>query len=514
VSESRLSARGRFLDGGCIALALAAALTMYWVAEWHIVGTVGFRSFPLDDSWIHLHFARNLAEGWGFAYNPGVPVAGSTAPLWTLLLAGAFAVAGSAPGWAKGLGIAAALATALLTRRLVWLWTGSRALALSGGIVAAVSGPLVWGALSGMEVSLAALLVTAAVVLHVTGRDPATALLLGLGALARPETLLLVPLVWLARPITRRRTAIFAGLVGACLAPWIAFNLATAGTPLPATASAKVEGGLIGALSGSRDSLATAFLWRPGQFEAEWLRWLFSVDVLVPVLALPGLWWLWRSRGREWGLPALILILHPIGMALLAPYRGPGFQEGRYSIHLLPLAIAVALAGVQGLTASGSGVGWRRHLRLALAAGLVAAACWTLPGAANRYAWAVQNIDAMQVHLGRWIAANTPPEARLALNDVGAIAYLSRREVVDMMGLVTPAIIAYRKEGEPGVLRYLEGACPDYLVIFPAWFPALSAMTDRFRPIYRVKLDHNTVAGADEMVIYTTPWTGAGAGCR
>jgi hypothetical protein len=89
---------------------------------------------------------------------------------------------------------------------------------------------------------------------------------------------------------------------------------------------------------------------------------------------------------------------------------------------------------------------------------------------------------------------------------VGAIAYVSRREVVDVMGLVTPAIIPYRQRGEAGVLGYLERACPDYLVIFPAWFPALSAMTERFTPIYRVRLAHNTVAGADEMVVYETPW--------
>jgi len=112
----------------------------------------------------------------------------------------------------------------------------------------------------------------------------------------------------------------------------------------------------------------------------------------------------------------------------------------------------------------------------------------------------------MQVRLGRWVAAHTPPDARLALNDVGAIAYVSRREVVDVMGLVTPAIIPYRRAGEAGVLRYLERTCPDYLIIFPAWFPKLSAMSDRFTPIYRIRLDHNTVAGADEMVVYETPW--------
>ena len=517
-------ARAAALDSLGVVLALVLALAVFWVTERRIAGAVGLSSYPLDDSWIHLHFARNLAEGSGFAYNPGVPVSGSTAPLWTLLLAGAFALFGSTPVWAKGLGIAAALGTALLTRRLVWLWTESRLLALVGGILAAVSGPLVWGALSGMEVSLAALLVTAALVAHTTGRAGTTAFLLGLGALARPEAVLLVPLVWLAEPITLRRTAMFAGVVGALLAPWVLFNLATAGTPLPATASAKIEGGLVGFLSGAREPLAATLVRRPWQFERDWVRWLASADVLLPALVLVGLWALWRVRGRAAALPAAVLVLHPIGMALLAPYRGPGFQEGRYSIHLLPLAIAVALAGVHTLSLLGRGQGegakgegtWRRASRRVLAGALLAAALWSLPAAATRYAWAVQNIDAMHVHLGRWVAANTPRGARLALNDVGAIAYVSRREVVDLMGLVTPAIIPHRRRGEEGVLGYLERACPDYLIIFPAWFPALSAMTDRFTPIYRISLAHNTVAGADEMVVYETPWNrwrGAGVRC-
>jgi hypothetical protein len=113
----------------------------------------------------------------------------------------------------------------------------------------------------------------------------------------------------------------------------------------------------------------------------------------------------------------------------------------------------------------------------------------------------------MQVRLGRWVAGHTGPGARLALNDVGAIAYFSRREVIDVMGLVTPAIIPFRRSGEAGVLRYLEQSRPDYLIIFPAWFPALSTMSERFTPIHRVRLEHNTVAGADEMVVYETPWT-------
>jgi hypothetical protein len=139
---------------------------------------------------------------------------------------------------------------------------------------------------------------------------------------------------------------------------------------------------------------------------------------------------------------------------------------------------------------------------------LLASTAAALPAAADRYAWAVQNIDAMQVRLGRWVAASTPPDARLALNDIGAIAYLSRREVVDLVGLVTPSILPHRVAGEDAVLAYLERACPDYLIVFPAWFPRLTARADRFAPVHQVRLARNTVAGSDLMVVYTTPWTG------
>lgn len=485
------------------AAALAVGVALFLVRTRQLAGPVGFATFPLDDSWIHLHFARNLAEGRGFAYNPGVPVSGSTAPLWTLALGAVFALFGSHPSLAKALGCLAALGAAWLSGRLALIWTERRGLALLAAALTALAGPMVWGALSGMEVTLAASLVTAALVLNAEGRSGPAAVALALGTVARPESAILLPLFWLSGPPTWRRAAVWLAPTAVCLGPWVAFNVVTIGSPLPGTAAAKIEGGLVGWLSGIREPLATTLLTRPWQFDAEWARWLWQGDVMLPVLMLPGLWWLGRRWGRVALAPALVLLVHPVAMALLAPYRGPGFQEGRYSIHLLPLAIVVAVAAIRLLDLSGR---WRwcaPVAALAFAVGMVAA----LPPAATRYGWGVQNIEAMQVHLGHWVASHTPPGARLALNDVGAIPYISRREVVDVMGLVTPAIIPFRRDGETGVLRFLERSCPDYLIVFPEWFPSISTMTDRFRPIYRVHLDHNTVAGAAELVVYETLWS-------
>ena len=471
------------------ALVIAAAvvpLSDYLLREHAIAGAVGF---PLDDSWIHLQFARNLAEGAGFAYNPGTPVAGSTAPLWTLLLAAAVRLGGAHLWVAKLTGIVCTLTAALLTRRLSLALGGERAGARVAGVAFLWAGPVAWGALAGMEVSLAALLVAAALLAHARDLTWATALLAALAVLARPESAVLLPLLLLARPVTPARAAIFVGVTAVVLAPVVWFSLVTSGTPVPATAAAKIEGGLLGWLAGVREPLSRALLGRPWQFLREWVAWLWLTNWLLPVLLPSVLVLTWWRGGRTWIWPAAALALHPFAMALLAPFRGPGFQEGRYSIQLLPLALGL----LWGLTAR-RGV-TLRVLYLSIALGL-------LVPASARYAWGVQNINTMQVVIGHWVAEHTPPDARLAVNDIGAIAFVSRRPVIDLMGLVTPAIRRYRREGEAGVIRYVEETCPEYLVIFPAWFPRLAAMPDRYRGVYKVHLDHNEVAGADTMVVY------------
>jgi len=87
------------------AAALVAALALFLQRERLIVGSLDLGGFPLDDAWIHFQFARNVASGHGFAFNPDVPMAGSTAPLWTLLLAGGALIAGPSVVMAKTLGV-------------------------------------------------------------------------------------------------------------------------------------------------------------------------------------------------------------------------------------------------------------------------------------------------------------------------------------------------------------------------------------------------------------------------
>ena len=473
-----------------VVVAVGLSLALFLSAERRIAGAAGF---PLDDSWIHLHFARNLAEGAGFSYNPGVPVAGSTAPLWTLLIAASALLAGPTLAVAKGLGVLATMAAGMLTWRAALAGGVSLPVAAAAGVALVLTGALGWGSLSGMEVSLAAALTAGALLAHARDAIWWTAASAALAAITRPEAILLVPAMLMARPVGVRRIAVFAGVTLAVVAPFVAFCFATVGRPLPATAAAKIEGGLIGRLSGVSEPAFVTFVSRPAAFFTDWAQWLALTHWMLPAALAVALVVVGRRHNRVLGIPALVLLAHPLAMALLAPYREPSFQEGRYSMHLLPLAMVTLAAAVS-----------RAPRRTALVAAVlyVVLAVPPLVPAATRYGWGVQNMNAMQVHLGRWLDRHLPRDARIAVNDIGAIAYFSRREIIDLMGLVTPAIIPYRREGEGGVIRYLSETCPDHVVIFPEWFPKLAARDDMLDAIYRVRLEHNLVSGADEMVVY------------
>lgn len=122
------------------------------------------------------------------------------------------------------------------------------------------------------------------------------------------------------------------------------------------------------------------------------------------------------------------------------------------------------------------------------------------------YTRQVDNIRQMQVGLGDWLAQHTAAEARLAVNDVGGIAYYSGRNCLDLVGLITPEIAPYLQQGERGVLQFLYEQQPEYLIIFPEWYPHLSALELLFDPVHSVTLEQNLISGGRTMVVYQAHW--------
>ena len=148
----------------------------------------GVWSAPLDDAWIHFQFARNLSQGNGFSYMPGVPSPGSTAPLWTLLLAavGLFTEEFMLP--ALLLSAAFFLVTIWLTYRLTLAISDDWGAALLAAGALAVTGRMAWASWSAMEVTLfTALSVGAVWAYQRRGLDGRTAVLFALASQTRPE---------------------------------------------------------------------------------------------------------------------------------------------------------------------------------------------------------------------------------------------------------------------------------------------------------------------------------------
>ena len=223
----------------------------------HRAGPFGF---PLDDSWIHAHFARNIAEGRGIVYNPGQHVT-STAMLYSMLLSGMYALTKAPVANAVALGLLLHSFGAILVYSTARWLALSEALALVAATVFAAVPRLLWGALSGMEVPLYVFLVCLGVYWHVRYRvnDGIRAYLptlaFGLAALARPECAALVGCSLGERLISylrferndlhwvrvARSVPVHAAVFCAVIAPVALYNMQSYQKPLPPAFYAKTR---------------------------------------------------------------------------------------------------------------------------------------------------------------------------------------------------------------------------------------------------------------------------------
>jgi hypothetical protein len=517
VKEERRSWR---LDGvvglGCGA---AAAGALSYAAVAHRV--VGGAALPLDDSWIHLQFARTLAAGGGLAFEPGELVAASTAPLWTAVLSLLAPLPGSAALWSQLAGMAFFLLAVLAFRGLAReLGMGPR-LSLVATLLFAVSGPMVWSAVSGLEIPLFILLTLVACRVHLRDRDTSRGLalslpLFALAALARPEGVLLLGLAVADRGLAVRfRPGEWWGgawrglLVSAfVVAPVAAFNLLVSGSVLPTTFAAK---------SGGVQSL-----WPSLRYLDTVIGLLFRGQPYMTLLAGAGVVALGRrlftlqDRGL---LPALWLVGLPLAYSCLAS-AGNSSLVGNFGRYIYPLVPFVILLGCLGLSPWGDRLsGWRSRARAPLLGAVFLLVAWpTLAHwrtTAGQFAQSVHDVETGDAAAARWLGGWLPAGATLAVNDIGAIKYLlPQHRIYDLAGLVTPEVHRYTRaaveEGaswEVGMARYLQDVQPDYLVVFPEWFPGLLASGISFERLKEFTIAGNITLGGDRLVIYSTPWT-------
>ena len=471
-----------------------AVLSLLSVLTYILVSYLYYRiGFPLDDSWIHQTYARNLATSGEWAFLPGEISGGSTSPLWTAILSVGYFLGISPFFWTFGMGIfvlwGIAYFVEITIRRLVvsydqvfpWI-----------GFLIIFEWHFTWAAASGMETLLFSAMVLWVLfsLIEDTPQYFKVGILIGISIWIRPDALtLLGPAFMVAileNSIVKKRIIniwkILIGL-GGIFSIYLLFSLALAGTPWPTTFYAK---------QAEYEILSNKFfLERLGNL-------YIQLMVGVGSILLPGfiLMIITSIQKRKWAYLASSLWI--LGMLAIYAWRLPVvYQHGRYVIPSMLVFISYSCIGLMDFFQKPhQSWWWVIEKTWKIGVGLILIIFWGYGAVA--YARDVAIIESEMVESAKWVNMNLPEDAIIAAHDIGALGYFGNHRIVDLAGLISPEVIPFLRD-EVRLAEFLNTQNVDYLLTFQDWYPLLSkglvekySTHGRFAPSF----------GGENMILY------------
>lgn len=493
-------------------LALGTVLVTVLAFVFRQWGADGRLAPPLDDTFIHFQYARQMAAGHPFEYNTGdPPSSGASSFIYPFLLAPAFLLGldGQKPLlFADLLNFLSHLGSVLLLYGLA-LRLGGRPLALFASILLLLNGRLNYIFLSGMETGLFIFSLVAFFWLLSrdldVGRFIWLAVVGSFAALLRPEghiimsvlCVLTLVLVWRRAGRLQSQHLWLLVPVLAGLIPYLA-NLLMTGQLQFNTAASKSIWYL--PYAPFYENLSHTVGWAITEVKNTYLGLEIGRSPF-PLLALPvavlgaGVA---LSGVRYRFLHAALVLTFLLGTALalmLPPIHFNRYHMPYDFIFLLYMAIGVvalvrlALLAV-GLARTevrdvGETVVLPRHSSRPMWWAGTAVAVMLLPQFVS-YFFALgdsaRDIYHQQMTFSEWVKQYTPPDARIGVNDTGAHKYISDRYVIDLIGLTN---------------NRLQGA------YFGGWgtiYDRLAAMPEQERPTHLLIHPNVFLNGVDESV--------------
>jgi len=448
-----------------------------------MISTTGGRLiYPLDDTYIHMTVARNLAMHgqWGVNYDRFAPA--SSSPLWVLLLALTDRILGvhdSTPLLWSLLFALAALYQAERIWRPAVRRAGHRAVL---GLLFVYLVPLVPLALSGMEHTLhlfGVLLVAEGMLAggrDVTGKSRRlTYVGAFLATAARYETLfLIVPLVVLRLAQRRFREAGVLALFAALpVALFGLFSISRGGFFLPAPLLLK------GRFPRALNVYELGLFGIHRLLRNPYLYMTFLVLLVSGILA-------GRNRGASW-----LALTTAAGMLLHLQFAGLGYLY-RYDAYLVGLSLVTA-----GLVfASRAG---KVRFRIGSAALWLLVAVWLWPlhlrarAALRDVGMAAGHIYRQQYQVARFLRRLRPQVTAVAVDDLGAVAYYSGMKVYDLLGIGDLAVARVIRSGSydtAWIGRYLRKNSVRLVVVHPDCFTGRASLPADLRSVAYWRVRH------------------------
>jgi hypothetical protein len=544
--KARTPSKMKYSAGSTIILALALLVGCLFVGTnlYYNRGDLSVEglniSAPLDDTFIHLQYGRQIGQGQWFSYNDGDPVSsGASSFLYVLLLGAAHFVGFSGAnllGFAIIFGTVLFVLSALLGYALGQRLAGERA-GLCSGILIAANGAFGWGATSGMEVALFSVLILGTLLAFLrelsSGRFLLTPILAALAALTRPEGLLFawvitgaVVIVLLrdlrkSRPYSLRSSlaVLYAFLpIAAGVAQYMFYTIAT---------GSSVQNGV----------LAKSLLYEPVFYPTEFLDAVFQNLTKLNLIVLTGLepgnylfpgtilfcvlgtmyLALEDARYRMFAVASgTALVLAMSSTAILGLPGAWGWHHYRYLLPFFPPVLVFAVVGFYSLRS----LTRKTWLPEALASFAILCSLLSLPVWAATTGGNSLQIKEQQVSVGYWIRENLPPGASVGVNDAGAMRYYGGHRTVDLIGLTTNGLALPTRNGVGSLYETLEKMPeekrPDYFAIYPTWFPGFDASGVLDQEIARFAISDRPevagIVGGSEVVVFRADWSLAQSG--
>lgn len=411
---------------------------------------------PLDDVYIHFQYARQIAEGQVYVYNPGLePSSGATSLLYPYLLAIGYRLGFTdlALGWwAILIGTLALAGSSGLIMRL-----GMRAgLTIRAGVILtatfAFTGVVGWHFMSGMESGLLVFFMLLTLHALIIKHYPTAVMGAVLMAITRPEgaimAVIAVPVMGIVfwGSVSRwQRVTFIAPLAALGIQPLV--NLIFTGQAQAAGSSAKsilsmvppefdvIAGRVVANYVRLWWELLTGFSPREGLY----LPVPLLVVALIGVIAI-------MVRDRRWWIGLMVTGWLVVGTAAVATLDPAFWHFKRYQVPFMALLFALAGWGLAWLYRHSRMAGWGTQIVLLVSA-VVSGALIFQPA----YQLNISYLHQQQIPMAEWLRENTPSDAVVAVHDVGLMRYLGDRTTVDMVGLTTNGAADSWRNG-PGAL--------------------------------------------------------------